>query len=447
MNNFDIIIIGAGPGGYEMAAVAAQNELSVGIVEQADLGGTCLNRGCIPTKALCRNAEVLNLMKDATAFGVTASDLKFDYKVAFERKSEVVKQLRDGVAMLLNNPLITVIEGEGKFKDAHTVTVGDQEYSAKNIVIATGSCPKGIPIPGAELAMTSDDILAMDTLPKSLCIIGGGVIGMEFAAIFNSFGVEVTVVEFMKEILPPFDKDIAKRLRTTLSKRGINIHTNSGVKSIAKSENGYTVTWTAKGKDASIECEQALMAVGRKPVLPEGLDAIGVVVERQGIKVNDDMETSVSGIYAIGDVNGRSMLAHAATAQGMRALNSILGANDQLKLDIVPSAVFTVPELSMVGLTEEQCKEREIDIVVKKGFFRANGKALAMAEPDGLIKMIVDAKTRMILGCHICGAHAADLIQEVVMAMNANCTVDQLASAIHGHPTLTEVVLNVARQF
>ena len=447
MNNFDIIIIGAGPGGYEMAAVAAQNELSVGIVEQADLGGTCLNRGCIPTKALCRNAEVLNLMKDATAFGVTASDLKFDYKVAFERKSEVVKQLRDGVAMLLNNPLITVIEGEGKFKDAHTVTVGDQEYSAKNIVIATGSCPKGIPIPGAELAMTSDDILAMDTLPKSLCIIGGGVIGMEFAAIFNSFGVEVTVVEFMKEILPPFDKDIAKRLRTTLSKRGINIHTNSGVKSIAKSENGYTVTWTAKGKDTSIECEQALMAVGRKPVLPEGLDAIGVVVERQGIKVNDDMETSLSGIYAIGDVNGRSMLAHAATAQGMRALNSILGANDQLKLDIVPSAVFTVPELSMVGLTEEQCKEREIDIVVKKGFFRANGKALAMAEPDGLIKMIVDAKTRMILGCHICGAHAADLIQEVVMAMNANCTVDQLASAIHGHPTLTEVVLNVARQF
>ena len=447
MNNFDIIIIGAGPGGYEMAAVAAQNELSVGIVEQADLGGTCLNRGCIPTKALCRNAEVLNLMKDATAFGVTASDLKFDYKVAFERKSEVVRQLRDGVAMLLNNPLITVIEGEGKFKDAHTVTVGDQEYSAKNIVIATGSCPKGIPIPGAELAMTSDDILAMDTLPKSLCIIGGGVIGMEFAAIFNSFGVEVTVVEFMKEILPPFDKDIAKRLRTTLSKRGINIHTNSGVKSIAKSENGYTVTWTAKGKDTSIECEQALMAVGRKPVLPEGLDAIGVVAERQGIKVNDDMETSVSGIYAIGDVNGRSMLAHAATAQGMRALNSILGANDQLKLDIVPSAVFTVPELSMVGLTEEQCKEREIDIVVKKGFFRANGKALAMAEPDGLIKMIVDAKTRMILGCHICGAHAADLIQEVVMAMNANCTVDQLASAIHGHPTLTEVVLNVARQF
>lgn len=447
MNNFDIIIIGAGPGGYEMAAVAAQNELSVGIVEQADLGGTCLNRGCIPTKALCRNAEVLNLMKDATAFGVTASDLKFDYKVAFERKSEVVRQLRDGVAMLLNNPLITVIEGEGKFKDAHTVTVGDQEYSAKNIVIATGSCPKGIPIPGAELAMTSDDILAMDTLPKSLCIIGGGVIGMEFAAIFNSFGVEVTVVEFMKEILPPFDKDIAKRLRTTLSKRGINIHTNSGVKSIAKSENVYTVTWTAKGKDTSIECEQALMAVGRKPVLPEGLDAIGVVVERQGIKVNDDMETSVSGIYAIGDVNGRSMLAHAATAQGMRALNSILGANDQLKLDIVPSAVFTVPELSMVGLTEEQCKEREIDIVVKKGFFRANGKALAMAEPDGLIKMIVDAKTRMILGCHICGAHAADLIQEVVMAMNANCTVDQLASAIHGHPTLTEVVLNVARQF
>lgn len=447
MNNFDLIIIGAGPGGYEMAAAAAQNELTVAIFEKEELGGTCLNRGCIPTKALCRNAEVYDLMKKAGAFGITAQEIKLDYASIYERKNEVVKQLRDGVCMLLNQPLITVVQGEAQFKDNHTIVANGKEYTGKNIVIATGSAPKGLPIPGAELAMTSDDILAMETLPKSLCVIGGGVIGMEFAGIFNSFGVEVTVVEFMKEILPPFDKDIAKRLKSVLSKRDININTNSGVKSIAKSEGGYTVTWESKGKEHSVECEQVLMSVGRQPILPEGLDKTGVNVGRRGIEVNDDMETNVSGIYAIGDVNARCMLAHAATAQGYRALNSILGSNDSIKLDIVPSAVFTVPELAMVGLTEEQCKEKEMKVAVKKAFFRANGKALAMGETDGLVKMIVDEQSRQIVGCHICGAHAADLIQEVVLAMNTGTTVDTLAQVIHGHPTLNEVVMNIAQQF
>ncbi len=445
--NVDLIIIGAGPGGYEMAAVAAQNQLTVAIIEKDELGGTCLNRGCIPTKALCRNAEVYNLLKDSETFGIKAGELQFDYTRVFERKNEVVKQLREGIGMLLNNPLITVVKGEGKFKDAHTISVGSEEYVGKNIVIATGSAPKGLPIPGAEFAMTSDDILAMNSLPKSLCIIGGGVIGMEFAAVFNSFGVEVTVVEFMKEILPPFDKDIAKRLKSVLTKQGVNINTNSGVKAIAKSENGYTVTWESKGKEQSVECEKVLMSVGRQPVLPQGLDAIGVKHDHRGIEVNEEMETGVSGVYAIGDVNARCMLAHAATAQGFRALNSILGANDNIRLDIVPGAVFTVPELSMVGLTEEQCKEKGMEVIVKKGFFRSNGKALAMGETDGLIKMIVDAQTRKIVGCHICGTHAADLIQEVVTVMNTEATVDAIANSIHGHPTLNEVVMNVARQF
>lgn len=445
--NVDLIIIGTGPGGYEMAAVAAQNELSVAIFEKSELGGTCLNRGCIPTKALCRNAEVYNLMKESATFGITTSELKFDYKPVADRKNEIVAQLREGVGMKLTHPLITLVKAEAEFKDAHTIVADGEEYVAKNIVIATGSAPKGLPIPGAELAMTSDDILALETLPKSLCVIGGGVIGMEFAGVFSSFGVEVTVVEFMKEILPPFDKDVAKRLKTVLSKNGVKINTNSGVKSITKTNGGYTVTWDSKGKEQSIECEQVLMSVGRQPVLPKGLENVGMTVGRRGIEVNDNMETNVAGIYAIGDVNARCMLAHAATAQGFRALNSILGANDNMKLDIVPGAVFTVPELSMVGLTEEQCKEKEMDVVVKKGFFRANGKALAMAETEGLVKMIVDAHTRKIVGCHICGAHAADLIQEVVMAMNADVTVDALAQSIHGHPTLNEVVLNVARQF
>ena len=444
---FDIIIIGAGPGGYETAADAAAHGLTVAIVERDQMGGTCLNRGCIPTKALCRNAEVINLMREAEVWGVKTGEMAFDYAPVFERKEAVVKQLREGVEMLMSAPGITAIKGKATLKDANTVVVNGEEYSAKNIIIATGSAPRGLPIEGADLAMTSDDILAMETLPKSLCIVGGGVIGMEFAAVFSTFGVEVTVIEYCKEILPPFDKDVAKRLKTVLSKRGIKIITSAAVNGISQSEDGYTVSYELKGKPQSVTCEKVLMSVGRQPVLPQGLDTIGVNVGRRGIEVDDNMMTNVQGVYAIGDVNGRMMLAHAASAQGQRALHAIMGKADDIKLDIVPSAVFTVPELAMVGLTEEQCAERGLDVTVKKSFFRSNGKAVAMNETDGLIKMIVDNATRLIVGCHICGAHAADLIQEVVTAMNADATVDLLARSIHGHPTLSEVMLTAARQF
>ena len=444
---FDIIIIGAGPGGYETAADAAAHGLNVAIVERDQMGGTCLNRGCIPTKALCRNAEVINLMREAEVWGVKTGEMAFDYAPVFERKEAVVKQLREGVEMLMGAPGITAIKGEASLKDANTVIVNGEEYSAKNIIIATGSAPRGLPIEGADLAMTSDDILAMDTLPKSLCIVGGGVIGMEFAAVFSTFGVEVTVIEYCKEILPPFDKDVAKRLKTVLSKRGIKIITSAAVNGITQGEDGLTVTYELKGKPQSVTAEKVLMSVGRQPVLPQGLDAVGVTVGRRGIEVDDNMMTNVPGIYAIGDVNGRMMLAHAASAQGLRALHAIMGKADDIKLDIVPSAVFTVPELAMVGLTEEQCAEKGMDVTVKKSFFRSNGKAVAMNETDGLIKMIVDNATRQIVGCHICGAHAADLIQEVVTAMNAGATVDLLARSIHGHPTLSEVMLVAAKQF
>ena len=444
---FDIIIIGAGPGGYETAADAAAHGLTVAIVEKDMMGGTCLNRGCIPTKALCRNAEVINLMRESEVWGIKTGEMAFDYAPVFERKEAVVKQLREGVEMLMGAPGITAIKGEATLKDANTVVVNGEEYSAKNIIIATGSAPRGLPIEGADLAMTSDDILAMETLPKSLCIVGGGVIGMEFAAVFSTFGVEVTVIEYCKEILPPFDKDVAKRLKTVLSKRGIKIITSAAVNGITQGEDGFTVSYELKGKAQSVTAEKVLMSVGRQPVLPQGLDAVGVTVGRRGIEVDDNMMTNVPGVYAIGDVNGRMMLAHAASAQGQRALHAIMGKADDIKLDIVPSAVFTVPELAMVGLTEEQCAERGLDVTVKKAFFRSNGKAVAMNETDGLLKMIVDNATRQIVGCHICGAHAADLIQEVVTAMNAGATVDLLARSIHGHPTLSEVTLAAARQF
>ena len=446
--NFGPRNMGAGPGGYEMAAEAAHHGKQVVIVERDLLGGTCLNRGCIPTKALCRNAEVINTVREAGQFGVTTGEVSVDYSVAFARKEEVVKQLRDGVAMLMGGDGITVVNGEAKFVDAKTIEVAGEQYTAPAIVIATGSIPRGLPIEGAELAMTSDDILAMQELPKSLCIVGGGVIGMEFAGVFSSFGVEVTVVEFMKEILPPFDKDIAKRLKTVMSKRGVNILTQAAVNGIHKtSDDMLEITFDHKGKAKNIVAEKVLMSVGRQAVLPAGLEAAGVETSRRGIEVDDNMMTNVPGIYAIGDVNGRCMLAHAASAQGSVALAHIMGEKSNVKLNIVPSAVFTTPELAMVGLTEQQCEDQGIEVVTAKSFFRSNGKAVAMGETDGMVKLIVSSEDLTIVGCHICGPHAADLIQEAVTAMNAGMTVKRMASAIHGHPTLSEVVMAAARQF
>lgn len=443
---FDIIIIGAGPGGYETAAEAAALGQNVAIVERDQLGGTCLNRGCIPTKALCRNAEVVSLLRESEAWGITTGEQRFDYAPVFARKEAVVEQLRSGVETLMSAPGITLIRGEASLSDAHTVTVAGENFEARHIIIATGSAPRPLPIEGAELALTSDDILALSELPQSLCIVGGGVIGMEFAVAFSTFGVDVTVVEFCKEILPPFDRDIAKRLRSTLSRRGIKFVTGAAVSGIVACDGGFSVSYTQKDKVQSLVCQQVLMAVGRQPVLPEGLDAVGVRTSRRGIEVDGKMQTNVPGIYAIGDVNGLMMLAHAASAQGRVALHAILGMPDDTRLDVIPAAVFTVPELAMVGLTEEQCTERGLDVSTSKAFFRSNGKAVAMGETDGLLKMIVDNATRRIVGCHVCGPHAADLIQEVVTAMNADATIDLLAHSIHGHPTLSEVVQAAARQ-
>ena len=443
----DLIIIGAGPGGYEMAAEAAQHGLKVVLVERDRLGGTCLNRGCIPTKTLCRNAEVLDLLHDAAQFGVAVGDVTVDYSQAFERKEQVVDQLRDGVAMLMNHENITLVQGEARIVSATGVAVGDEVYEARHLVIATGSVPRALPIEGVELAVTSDEILAMKQLPASLCIIGGGVIGMEFASIFHSYGVEVTVVEFCKEILPPFDKDIAKRLRTTLSKRGVNIITQAGVTALHKQGDEILVAFDHKGKPKELAAQCVLMSVGRKPVLPAGAEQLGVNTERGAIVVDQNMMTSLAGVYAIGDVNGLCMLAHAATAQGRVALAHILGHPTDIDLNVVPSAVFTRPEAAMVGLTEEQCAQRGLAVEVKKSFFRSNGKAVAMGETDGLVKLIADAESHEVLGCHICGAHAADLIVEVALAMSAHLPVERMASAIHGHPTLSEVVAACAAQF
>lgn len=406
-----------------------------------------MNEGCIPTKCLCHDAGLLNAMNEAADF---AGSPTFDFAKAMARKEQVVNTLREGVAGMMQAPGLRLIEGTASFVDAHTLSVetkeGTETIEAKNVIVATGSVTKMLPISGVSLegVLTSTDLLSIDHIPASLCIIGGGVIGLEFASIFNSFGTQVMVVEFCKEILPTFDADIAKRLRLALKKKGITFETAASVTKIER--DGELVVWyEQKGKTNSVRAERALMAVGRAANLASmNFDALGLAYTRKGLTVDENMQTNVPGVYAVGDVNGLCQLAHAASFQGERALNHILGQKDNIRLDVIPAAVFSDPEAAMVGQTEQQCKEAGIDYVVHKSFYRANGKALSMEAGEGMAKIIATPDGQ-ILGCHLYGAHAADLIEEVVVAMNAGLTLHRLAEIVHAHPTLSEVVLNAAQ--
>ena len=463
-----IIIIGAGPGGYETALVAAKRGVEVVLIEAGPVGGTCLNEGCIPTKAFCKNAEVLDGLKEAEAFGVTGLSYDFDFKAVAARKNAVVEQLRGGVEGLLGHKNITLVRGKASFKDAHTVTVIPnssvipsevegplQEYTADYIIIATGSVSASLPIPGADLPgiLTSREILDIEEVPQRLCVIGGGVIGLEFASVFRSFGSEVTVVEYCKDILPRFDTDLAKRLKQSLGKRGIEINTQAQVTSISETDGEYTVSYLRKGKEESVSADKVLMAVGRKANLASlNLADIGVEFTPRGIVVNDVMQTNLPHIYAVGDINGRMMLAHAATFQGIVALDHIMGISNEIDLSVMPAAVFTSPEAASVGKTEDECKEAGIPVKCLKSFFRANGKAVTMGETDGFCKIVVAADPKedcespyepgRVIGCHLYGPHAADIVQEACAMISRKASLEDFQSIIHTHPTLTEVLQN-----
>ena len=411
MSKVDLIIIGAGPGGYRAAEYAAKQGLKVVIFEGSEVGGTCLNVGCIPTKTYVHSAT---------------------FEEARERMATVVAQLRQGVEGILSHPNITLVREKGVFMDAHTV--GD--YTADNIIIATGSETKWLPIKGVDdpRVVDSTGLLQLETLPKRLAIIGAGVIGMEFTSVFNRFGSEVTVIEYLKECLPALDSDIAKRLRKLLEKRGITFHMKTAVEDIA-----------------DIEADVVLMATGRKP-RTEGLnlETLGITLTPQGaIPVDDNYQLSIlnsqlNGLYAIGDVNGRQMLAHAAEMQAVRAVNHILGKQDNIRFDIMPAAIFTDPEAACVGPTGDQLKAQNVPYVCKKSFWRANGKALAMNDTEGMLKLFADDDDR-IIGCHAFGAHSADIVQEVSVLMCRDTTVSQLCDMVHIHPTLSEILLSATQ--
>ena len=412
MTTTDLIIIGAGPGGYRAAEYAAKQGLKVVIFEACEVGGTCLNVGCIPTKTYVHAAT---------------------FAEARERMAQVVLQLRNGVESILSHPNITLIREKATFTDAHTVN----GFTADNIIIAAGSETKWLPIPGMDdpRVVDSTGLLNVEQLPKRLCIIGAGVIGMEFASVFNRFGSEVMVIEYLKECLPALDSDIAKRLRKHLEKRGITFKMKTAVQSLS-----------------DIDADVILMATGRKP-RTEGmnLEAAGITLAPNGaIPVDDNfrvishstLHTPLStNLYAIGDVNGSQMLAHAAEMQAVRAVNHILGKIDGIRFEIMPAAIFTEPEAACVGPTEDQLKEQGIPYVCKKSFWRANGKALAMNKTEGMLKLFVRPDGQ-IIGCHAYGAHSSDMIQEVSVLMCKGTTIDELADMVHIHPTLSEILKN-----
>ena len=388
MDKTDLLIIGSGPGGYRTASYAAKNGLHVTIIEKDQLGGTCLNAGCIPTKCLAHDAEVRIA---ALSFFDTLPPL--DFVKVMERKNGVLNQLREGINTLLNQPNINLIKGEAHFVSDHIVEVGDRKIEAKNIIIATGSQAKLPPFINREdylnsptlkrSVVTSTELLSIDKLPKRLIIIGAGVIGMEFASAFAAFGCQVVVVEYMKECLPMIDSDIAKRLRKMLEKRGVTFYMQSAVEKVIppiEEDNVDTVVvFNKKDKEIKLEADLVLVATGRQPnVMDIGLDSTNIEYSLKGIPVDKNMETNINGVYAIGDVNARQMLAHAATFQGFRAVNHILSKQDNIRLEIMPSAIFTYPEAACVGKTEEQCKETGINYTIRKGFYRSNGKALSM---------------------------------------------------------------------
>ena len=449
MNKFDVCVIGAGPGGYVAAIHAARTGKKVALIEKEYFGGTCLNVGCIPTKTLIASAEALKMTKHAAEFGVEVNgEITYNWTSMQDRKSGVVEKLRNGIGSLLKNANVEVISGVAKFESKNIVSIKNntgelEKIESEKIIIATGSKP-AMPgfIPQSSKVLDSTDLLNIPEVPKSIIVLGGGVIGCEFACLLKELGSEVTVVEMLSEILPGQDLEISKQIAREMKKKKIKVMTGKPLENISVDEN--SVKGTVKNKD--IEAEYLLVSIGRLPVT-DGLNpqAAGLLIDEKGfIQVNNKCETNVPGIYAIGDVTGRIQLAHLASAMGITAAENACGNNDNFSDNLVPGCIFTSPEIGTVGMTQEQCLEQNIEINIGKFPYAALGKAMAINETAGFCKIIADAKNDRILGVHIIGAHATDLIAEAVTAMEKNTTAEELGKAIHAHPTLGEIMMEAA---
>lgn len=447
----DIAIVGAGPGGYVAAIQAAKMGADVVLVEKDAVGGTCLNRGCIPTKALARSAEVFRELKNAAAYGCRADGISVDYPKVVARKDSVVRQLVEGIRYLLEKNKVRLVSGAGELRDHNTILVKapnrETTIKAKNIILAPGSKSASLKIPGIELknVVTSDQVLKMESLPDSMMIVGGGVIGMEFAFIFSSFGVKVSVVEYLPECLIACDPDVCSEISRIATQKGIRLYKGSKVEEIKADEDGNCIVAFSQSDHVRkyITAQKVLLSVGRVPCCDGlGLEKAGVALNEngRGIKVNEKMQTNIPNIYAIGDVTNRVLLAHVASQQGVVAVNNIMGKACSMDYAAVPSAIFTDPEIAMVGMGENTAVKTDMEVEIGKFPFSANGKALAGGDGRGFVKLVMNKATKEIVGGSIIGPHATDLIAEVTLAVTNHLKAEQLIQTIHAHPTTAEAV-------
>ena len=453
MKNFQVIVIGSGPGGYVAAIRAGIDGLKTALIEKDPfLGGTCLHRGCIPTKALLHTAEIYDEMKSAAELGITVGNLKLDIQRVHERKSAIVGKLSKGIQFLMKKRKVEVFTGVGSFADANTIKIagdkGEETIQGEKIVIATGSTPMNLPhmqTDGRSI-INSDHILELKEIPKTLAVVGSGAVGVEFASIFASFGSEVHLIELLPQLLPLEDEDCAQQLDRSFKARGIKNYIGTEVTDVESKSGGAVLTLTKDGKSSTLEVEKVLVAVGRWPVT-DGLrqEAIGVEMDGRYIKVDEYMRTSIPNVYAIGDVVKTPQLAHVASAEGILAVDHIAGKHvDPINYDTVPGCTYSQPEVASAGLTERAAKERGYDVKVGKFPFSAIGKAMILGQTDGFVKIVSDSRYDEVLGVHIVGPRATELIAEASLGLKLETTVEELARTIHAHPTLSEAMMEAA---
>ena len=449
-SNYDLVVIGSGPGGYVAAIRAGQLGLKTAIIEKEELGGVCLNWGCIPSKSLLKNAEIVSYFKRADEFGLKMDNFHADYSVAIDRSRKVVDRNTKGVAFLLDKNKVDHIQGTGKITGIGKVEVSPEGnvIEAKNIIIATGARPRSIPplpIDGHKI-ITSRESIVLSDLPDSIVIVGGGAIGVEFAYIYKMYGVQVTIVEMLPRLVPNEDEDISAQLERAFKRARIDFMTGAGVTGVDISAAGVKVAVDVDGAAQTLECDKVLVAIGIQPNVEDlGLETVGIATDRTGITVDEKMSTNLPGIYAIGDVNGKMPLAHVASAQAMVATETIAGLDTQpLDYTYMPRATYCMPQIASFGLTEAQAREQGKDVNVGTFNVQANGKALAMGENFGLVKLVVDAKYGELLGGHMIGPEVTELLGELSMTRMLEGTVLELGSAVHAHPSISEMLKEAA---